>query len=53
MTLYLKWTASGRVPSCQGGKPIPVGKWTRRITNPILCKRGWQMPGQMSLLADG
>jgi len=41
MTLYLKWTTLGRVPSYQGGTPIPLNRWTRRVTNPILCERGW------------
>jgi len=41
VSLYLKWTAEGRVPSRQGGKPIPLNRWTARVTDPILCKAGW------------
>jgi len=41
MSLYLKWTAEGRVPSYQGGKPIPVNRWTARVADPILCEAGW------------
>jgi len=41
MSPYLKWTAKGRVPSYQGGTPIPYRKWTDRVTDPILCKQGW------------
>ena len=38
---YLKWTAPDRVPSYQGGTPIPKGRWTARVTDPVLCRRGW------------
>ena len=41
MTHYLKWTRRGRVPSYQGGDPIPVGEWTEQVADPILCHRGW------------
>jgi len=39
--LYLKWTRSGRVPSYQGGEPIPVGVWTPTVDDLELCERGW------------
>ena len=40
--LHLKWTAPGRVPSYQGGDPLPEpGEWTSTVTNPVLCQRGW------------
>ena len=39
---YLKWTAPGRVPSYQGGAPLPEpGEWTTTIENPVLCRTGW------------
>ena len=38
---YLKWTAKGRVPSYQGGTPIPYRKWTQRVADPQLCAQGW------------
>jgi len=41
MSFYLKWTAENRVPSYRGGEPIPVNRWTARVTDPILCKAGW------------
>ena len=41
MSLYLKWTRAGRVPSYQGGEPIPVDAWTATVKNPALCRRGW------------
>jgi hypothetical protein len=40
MTYHLKWTAKGRVPSCQGGEPIPYRQWTPTAT-PVLCQSGW------------
>jgi hypothetical protein len=40
MSLYLKWTRAGRVPSYQGGDPIPYRRWTEPAT-PILCESGW------------
>ena len=39
--LYLKWTATGRVPHYQRGAPIPVGGWTALVGNPVVCLRGW------------
>lgn len=41
MTHYLKWTSRGRVPSYQGGTPIPYRRWTDPVPNPVLCVRGW------------
>ena len=39
---YLKWTAPGRVPSYQGGAPLPVpGEWTTTIEIPVMCRQGW------------
>jgi hypothetical protein len=40
VTLYLKWTRTGRIPSYQGGTPIPARNWTNAET-PILCRSGW------------
>lgn len=41
MSLYLKWTNPGRVPSYQRGKPIRLGGWTARRPDPVLCSSGW------------
>jgi hypothetical protein len=41
VNLYLKWTTKGRVPSYQGGTPIPYRKWTPRVADPVICERGW------------
>lgn len=41
MSLYLKWTRKGRVPSYQGGDPIPYRKWTPTVRRPVPCERGW------------
>jgi hypothetical protein len=38
---YLKWTRGGRIPSYQGGPPIPLGRWTEAVPSPVLCERGW------------
>ena len=40
-TQYLKWTAKGRVPSYQGGTPIPYRKWTQQVPDLKLCAQGW------------
>ncbi len=39
--LYLKWCRKGRVPTYQGGTPIPYRKWTATVPDPVLCERGW------------
>jgi hypothetical protein len=41
VNLYLKWTTKGRVPSYQGGAPIPYRKWTPRVADLVICERGW------------
>ena len=41
MSLYLKWTNKGRIPSYQGGEPIRYRKWTDTEPDPELCVRGW------------
>jgi hypothetical protein len=41
VSLYLKWTSKGRVPSYQGGAPIPYRKWTPTVADPVICERGW------------
>ena len=41
MSLYLKWTNPGRVPSYQGGLAIPLTGWTARRPDPVVCLRGW------------
>ena len=37
MSLYLKATRKGRIPSYRGGQPIPY----RTCTDPVLCRSGW------------
>ena len=41
MSLYLKATRKGRIPSYRGGQPIPYRTWTERVTDPVLCRSGW------------
>ena len=39
--LALKFTRAGRVPSYQGGDPLPRRRWLPEVADPVLCERGW------------
>jgi hypothetical protein len=37
----LKFMAAGRIPSYQGGAPLPKRRWLPEQPDPVLCERGW------------